>query len=407
MKKNILFLASIIITIILYIKPVYAQTASFTVSVDSDSITTGDTVEVSIDVDAENSIKQVKGVILYNSDMLEFKGADSDLSLEKDGIINIEDKSKSGGRLRNYMIKFNTIKPGISKITFKTVPEVTDTDGSKLTCSYTPEYVEVEGVEVKDSDATLKELYISPGSLDKEFKKNVKSYKATIQFYSKNIVIDAITTSKKAEVNVEGNKDFKVGNNKVKIKVVAEDGSDYVYSITVKRMSEEEQLQADMENHRKLRKENGTIYTDGKTMHIVNDNDYEILSIIETESMKIPVGYKKTKISLYGNDIEACVLEDDPKNDIFLIYLKNTVSGDEGYYQYDKVEKTLQRYMGDTVAIGSEKSKQTFANNEYNDKLRILGIIIGVLAALLIISIGFAIKMAIEVRTIKNDNYLI
>ena len=307
MKKNILFLASIIITIILYIKPVYAQTASFTVSVDSDSITTGDTVEVSIDVDAENSIKQVKGVILYNSDMLEFKGADSDLSLEKDGIINIEDKSKSGGRLRNYMIKFNAIKPGISKITFKTVPEVTDTDGSKLTCSYTPEYVEVEGVEVKDSDATLKELYISPGSLDKEFKKNVKSYKATIPFYSKNIVIDAITTSKKAEVNVEGNKDFKVGNNKVKIKVLAEDGSDYVYSITVKRMSEEEQLQADMENHRKLRKENGTIYTDGKTMHIVNDNDYEILSIMETDSMKIPVGYKKTKISLYGNDIYCMI----------------------------------------------------------------------------------------------------
>ena len=131
MKKNILFLASIIITIILYIKPVYAQTASFTVSVDSDSITTGDTVEVSIDVDAKNSIKQVKGVILYNSDMLEFKGADSDLSLEKDGIINIEDKSKRGGRLRNYMIKFNTIKPGISKITSKTVPAVTDTDGSK------------------------------------------------------------------------------------------------------------------------------------------------------------------------------------------------------------------------------------------------------------------------------------
>ena len=123
--------------------------------------------------------------------------------------------------------------------------------------------------------------------------------------------------------------------------------------------------------------------------------------------MRIPVGYKKTKISIYGNKIEACVLEEDPKNDIFLIYAKNTVSGDEGYYQYDKVEKTLQRYMGSTVAIGSEKTKQTFANNEYNDKLRILGIVIGVLAVLLILSIGFAIKMAIEVRTIKNDNYLI
>ena len=172
-------------------------------------------------------------------------------------------------------------------------------------------------------------------------------------------------------------------------------------------MSEEEQLKDDMDKHRKLRKENGSIYTDGNTIYIVNDSDYEILSIIETDDMKVPVGYKKTKISLYGNDIEACVLQEDPKNDIFLIYAKNTVSGDEGYYQYDKVEKTLQRYMGNTVALGSEKTKQTFVNNEYNDKLRILGIIIGVLAALLIISIGFAIKMAIDVRNIKNDNYLV
>lgn len=407
MKKNIFFLFSILITIILYIKPVYAQTASFTVSVDDNSITTEDTVEVSIDVEAENSIKQVKGAIVYNSDMLEFKESDSDLSLKKEGIINIDDKSKSGGRLRNYMIKFVAIKPGISKISFNSVPEVTDIDGDKMTSSYTPEYIEVDGVEVKESDATLKELNISPGNLDKEFKKNVKSYKVTVPFYSKNIVIDAVTNSKKAEVNIQGNKEFRVGDNKVKVKVIAEDGSDCVYSLTVKRMSEEEQLKEDMKNHRELRKENGTIYTDGITLYIVNDNDYEILSIMETDDMKIPIGYRKTNISLYGNDIEACVLQNDPKNDIFLIYAKNTVSGDEGYYQYDKVEKTLQRYLGNTVAIGSEKTKQIFANNEYNDKLRILGIIIGVLAALLIMSIGFAIKMAIEVRIIKNDNYLV
>lgn len=407
MKKNVLFLVITLMTIFIYIKPVYAETASFNVSVDNDNIVTEDVVEVTIDVEAENSIKQVKGVVVYNSDMLEFKGADSDLKLEKDGIINIEDKSKSGGRLRNYVIKFVALKPGISKISFKSVPEVIDTDDNKLTSSYTPDYVEVGGVEVKDSDATLKELNISPGSLNKEFKKNVKSYKATIPYYSKKLVIDAVTNSKKASVTVSGNKEFKVGSNKVKINVTAEDGTEYSYTITVKRMSEEEQLKDDMEKHRELRKDNGTIYTDGKTIYIVNDNDYEILNIIETDEMRIPVGYKKTNISLYGNKIEACVLEEDPKNDIFLIYAKNTVSGDEGYYQYDKVEKTLQRYMGSTVAIGSEKTKQTFANNEYNDKLRILGIVIGVLAVLLILSIGFAIKMAIEVRTIKNDNYLI
>ena len=407
MKKNVLFLVITLMTILIYIKPVYAETASFNVSVDNDNIVTEDVVEVTIDVEAENSIKQVKGVVVYNSDMLEFKGADSDLNLEKDGIINIEDKSKSGGRLRNYVIKFVALKPGISKISFKSVPEVIDTDDNKLTSSYTPDYVEVGGVEVKDSDATLKELNISPGSLNKEFKKNVKSYKATIPYYSKKLVIDAVTNSKKASVTVSGNKEFKVGSNKVKINVTAEDGTEYSYTITVKRMSEEEQLKDAMEKHRELRKDNGTIYTDGKTIYIVNDNDYEILNIIETDEMRIPVGYKKTNISLYGNKIEACVLEEDPKNDIFLIYAKNTVSGDEGYYQYDKVEKTLQRYMGSTVAIGSEKTKQTFANNEYNDKLRILGIVIGVLAVLLILSIGFAIKMAIEVRTIKNDNYLI
>ena len=72
-----------------------------------------------------------------------------------------------------------------------------------------------------------------------------------------------------------------------------------------------------------------------------------------------------------------------------------------------RVERTLQRFFGETVTIGNEKSKDSFENVEYNDKLRVLGIIIGVLAVLFVVVMVFAIKMMINIRTIKNDNYLI
>lgn len=406
-NKILLFITVLCIICLVNVGLVYADNASLSISSDEKTVTTEDIVTINIDIEADNSIKEVKAIVTYDSTLLEFQEGDSDISLDKEGIINIEDKSKSGGRLRNYSIKFKAIKAGISKINFKTIPEIHDTSGDKLTASYTPEYIEIQGAQVKETDATLKELNISPGELDKNFKKNVKDYKVTVPYDCEKIVIDAKANSKKAEITIEGNKDFKVGSNKVKIKVKAEDDSSIVYTLNITRMTEEEQLDYDREQHRELRKETGTIYKKNNTLYIVNDNDYEILDIIETDDMKIPVGYKKSSISLYGNSIEVCVLEDDPKNDIFLIYAKNTESGDEGYYQYDKVEKTLQRYLGATVYVGSEKSKNTFANNEYNDNLRILGIIIGVLAVLLIVAIVFVVKMAIEVRRIKNDNYLI
>lgn len=407
MKKVLFFITMLCTIYLLDIDNIYADNASLTVSSDEKTVNTQDIVNVSIDIEADNSIKKIKAVVTYDKTLLEFQEGDSEVALDKEGYINIEDESKSGGRLRNYTLKFKAIKSGICKVSFDTVPELTDTSGDKLTVSFTPEYVEIKGAQIKDTDSTLKELNVSPGTLDKNFKKNNKNYKLSVPYDTEKLVIDAVANSKKAEVTIEGNKKFKVGSNKVKIKVKAEDDSTDVYTLTVTRMTEDEQFNYEREKNRELRKDLGTIYKKNNTLYIVNDNDYEILDIIETDNMAIPVGYKKASISLYGNSIEACVLEDDPKNDVFLIYAKNTDSGDEGYYQYDKVEKTLQRFFGETVLVGSEKGKKTFANNEYNDKLRVLGIVIGVLATLLIIAIGVVIKMAIDIRTIKNDNYLI
>ena len=55
-------------------------------------------------------------------------------------------------------------------------------------------------------------------------------------------------------------------------------------------------------------------------MFIINDSEYEILSIIESDDMELPVGYKKSTMNLYGSEIDVCLLEKDPQNDIFLIY---------------------------------------------------------------------------------------
>lgn len=407
MRKFLFFILVIGLFSIVNIEYAYADNANMTIETETEECETDKVITVNIKIEADSDIKKVEAVLKYNSEILEFKRGGSFVTLDDEGFLKLYDTSVSGGKDRDYSVTFRTIKNGIVKIGCDRVPEIIATSGSKFVSSFTDLYIEVKGVAIKDTDSTLKSLKISPGTLDKEFKTSQKSYKLNVPYSSKSVVINAEPTSKKATVTISGEDKLKVGNNKVKVLVMAEDESETEYVINVTRCSEDEQLILDRKNYIKSKKDKGNVYQESNGMFIINDSEYEILSIIESDDMELPVGYKKSTMNLYGSEIDVCLLEKDPQNDIFLIYAKNTESGDEGYYQYDRVERTLQRFFGETVTIGNEKSKDSFENVEYNDKLRVLGIIIGVLAVLFVVVMVFAIKMMINIRTIKNDNYLI
>lgn len=96
--------------------------------------------------------------------------------------------------------------------------------------------------EKKDDNKYLESLVVSPSGLKPSFSRTTFEYKLKVGSDIKNLKVNAITESDKARVEVRDNTDLKNGENKVYIIVTAEDESKQVYTITVTKDGDKEQL---------------------------------------------------------------------------------------------------------------------------------------------------------------------
>lgn len=85
----------------------------------------------------------------------------------------------------------------------------------------------------------MSSLTIEDYNLDKEFKKEVTEYSVVVENDVKKIKINAQLDDSSAKVEGTGEVEVKEGNNKIEIKVTAEDGSTktYVINVTVKELN--------------------------------------------------------------------------------------------------------------------------------------------------------------------------
>lgn len=117
-------------------------------------------------------------------------------------------------------------------------PAVVDTTPAKNpgnTSAQKPAPVKTTVEEKKSSEASLKELLVAEGEISPEFSSNVTEYKLNVPNEITTLNITATPTDNKAKVTIEGNENFVVGENKVIIKVIAEDGTTKEYFINVTR----------------------------------------------------------------------------------------------------------------------------------------------------------------------------
>ena len=59
----------------------------------------------------------------------------------------------------------------------------------------------------------------------------------------------------------------------------------------------------------------------------------------------LPSGYVKTNVDIDGKSVPAYTMQNDLDNNYLLMYLKGAAD-EPTLYQYDRQEKTLQRYTG-------------------------------------------------------------
>lgn len=92
----------------------------------------------------------------------------------------------------------------------------------------------------KSSNNYLSNITLSTGNIN--FNKEILEYNVSVLYEVKDIDITAVPEDSKSKVEISGNKELKVGTNKITILVTAEDGSKREYIINVDRKNEDEKL---------------------------------------------------------------------------------------------------------------------------------------------------------------------
>ena len=391
----ILFAAGGLITA----KPCMAASADVELRADATEVIVGDNVFVYLTVDSDVMFGNFEANITYDDSVLEYIGGASVIKGDS-GFLKISDMNVlDGDKSRKYTMKFEALKLGISDIAFSGAVKAYAFDtGNEMSVSSNEITLKVKAAATASTNANLKSLKISPTKLSPDFDPSVHEYNIKVGYETEQLVITAFPEDKKSTVSIMGNDVLAEGENKVIVSVLAESGAIIEYTINVFREYAPENSNVTPGP------EQGTIEIstiDGES-YIIYSGRYQLLT--PDSSVIIPEGYQSAGLIIAGTKITAYVPTDDKTNDFILIYAVNA-SGEEGFYQYDKVEKTLQRYHPDRPIISDNDSTgetdATTMANEYNQNLRKAAVVIAILCAVSALAVFMAIYSLFKLRRKK------
>ncbi|MBD9098720.1 cadherin-like beta sandwich domain-containing protein [bacterium] len=348
---------------------------------------------------------------------------DSSILTLNSGQTHVVDYVQSPGQTRKtYSYKFTVKKEGnanigIASSNFVSYDEQTRSapkDSTTINC------IKRETI-IKNysSNNNLKSLGVKDHQISPEFNKNELNYTLEVENDVKKITIEGSKEDNKSSITGLGEKEVHEGANPFDIVVTAENGTTKTYHLTVnvkeldpinvkvdkKGMTviqKEEELDDKVPNHfekttvkindkdvlayeNKVLKLTIVALKDDKgniTFYEYKDNNYKLykqltsgnISIhILDDTKKIPKGYSSYKSKI--DNVEYLVYKINKEDSFFLIYGENIETGKKSLYNYDEVEKTIQRY----------NKVETKSNN--NQKYLILGLLGLVLLLLLILLI--------------------
>ena len=411
MKKINKLMTSAIVTMfaILFMPVMVAYAASATVEFTSgtDVANVGKDVSIVFTVTSEDAlIGDVETFIAYDPTILQFVSGGEFIKGDN-GILKVSDiDNMEGTSAKTYNLEFKAINTGVTEIEISGGnAEITDfNDNTSMSVSYGSLQIAVAASADASNDCTLQSVKLSPGKLDKEFDPEVTEYRITLPYEYDYIVMSAVPNDPNATVDIKGVDDLVVGWNHPVITVTAPSGKTKEYSFSVYRESENENPDNDTEsnpmdelvsadNFKVLEKDGSYIIQSEYAFHVID---------LEDESI-IPTGYVKNSFKIYDAvTIPVYTLANDQNSDYLLIYAADA-SGVAQFYEFDKVEKTMQRYNG-SLRNTVQGDAVEMTSDEYSKNLTTLAIIIAILASFVAILLVFSIKLFIKLRGYKIDD---
>lgn len=388
---------------------VSAASAEAELSAEKEEVKVGEEFFVYLTVSSNSEFGDFEANLTYDESVLEYQGGSSKVK-GGSGFLKISDREVTEGtKQRKYTMKFEAVEVGICNLAFNEGSQIMVYDmgdSNVMSVSSNTLSINVAASETASSNTKLKDLQISPSSLTPEFNPEVYEYSTEVEYDTEKLIIVAIPEDDKATVTITGNDKLQEGQNKITIQVLAESGADIEYIINANRKTApmvtgpavtEMPDDGKYGNFEIIREE------DGK--YAVYSGKYKLLE--PDSSVVIPEGYVKTKMILSDVSVTAFYPENDFGSDFLLLYAENEL-GEVGFYQYDKIERTIQRYRSGISRIVNEDNDTTtqdlITSEKYRTNLNRAAIVIALLCAVCALLITLLLRSAIKGRGYKEDD---
>lgn len=339
MKRIVCFLLTTIFVISMFIPfALEAHAEESALSLSKSSVVIGDAVTVTITIpDGTNAEVDLQ----YPADLLQYESADQEVGVPIEGVIPIV-MGKYIGSSNTITLTFKAKTTGEGTITslvtkaYKDDMTLIDMKGKSAKIT-----VENKSAEVnKSDDNSLQYIKLSSGTLTPSFVYNVTSYTATVDYSVTSLVVDAKTSNAKATIeSVTGNENLQVGENTIKIVVVAENGTKATYKIVVTRL---EKSTGGNEGGNEDGNEGGENTPEPEQEGVkFSYGNQELISQEKIPAEIIPADFETTTKVISGKEIDVLQFID---GELIVLYLENA-EGYGGLYVYDEEEKDVYPFI--------------------------------------------------------------
>lgn len=253
-----------------------------------------------------------------------------------------------------------------------------DNDGKMLTMEKEgTSTITVSPLATSSSDAMLKSLTISPGTLNPSFTPQEEHYKVTVDLDTEKFIISAETNNSGAQKMIQGGDDLQEGENTVICRVTAQDGittKDYTITVLKTLIEEEEQQQEPQEAE-----------PDYVVLAELGNENVIIQIIQPEEGIQLSTGYGNRNISIGTVEVRGWVWKADESDRYCILYGVNS-DGEKGLYSFDTQERTIQRYYGEPLEQAEMKYGELGLNyNSLIQDFKVRGYVLAGISALAVL----------------------
>lgn len=239
MKKKIIIpviLAVILIgSILLTNQTNHAKEVNFAIEVEDKSVKKNEEITLKITVSSDYKMSSVDAYVTYDDELLEFISTENEGILGASGTLHIAQKFAEGKTEAEYVIRMKALEVGTSDFKVHDAYIIDAENSNYMKIKQSRASIEIIKNETEASNATLSELLVVPGTLDKDFQPDVYEYSIKVAYDVEELILSAIPMDEESVVTIDKVLKLAKGDNVFTITVTAPSGDTKDYKLNVYR----------------------------------------------------------------------------------------------------------------------------------------------------------------------------